>query len=121
MHIAGNRAYTADGDEGTHVFDISNPSAPILRGAYKTSASAYDVQVIDNLMYIGELGRIAIVDVADPAHPLPRGAFETIGEALHLYVAGDLIYVADGWGGLLILRVHPERFPKPMFLPTIGH
>jgi hypothetical protein len=121
IFVAGNRAYTAARGGGVQIFDVSDPTAPLLRGGYTPLIDAMDVQAGGDLIYIADSNAVRIVDVRDPAGPLPRAAFATVDNPRRIQVVGDLIYVADAAGGLLILRVHPERFPEPMFLPVIGH
>jgi hypothetical protein len=45
------------------------------------------------------------MDVSNPAQPLIVGFFQTPGYARDAVVRDDLIYVADGAGGLLVLRL----------------
>jgi hypothetical protein len=56
---------------------------------------------------------------SDTAQPLPRASYG--GADGPLAVVGDLIYAAGEDGGLQALRVHPDRFPAPAFLPLVSH
>ena len=47
---------------------------------------------------------LQIIDVTNPANPSWRGAYDTMGFAYGVSVVGSLAYMADGEGGLLILR-----------------
>jgi len=42
--------------------------------------------------------------VADPAYPTVTGFYDTLGVAWGVAVSGNYAYVADGDGGLIILR-----------------
>jgi hypothetical protein len=46
-----------------------------------------------------------VIDVSDPAAPVAVGDFDTTGSANGIYVTDDDAYVADGVGGLVILRL----------------
>jgi hypothetical protein len=45
-----------------------------------------------------------MVDLSDPAQPTEVGHYETPGTAKGIHVSDDLVFVADGEGGLAILR-----------------
>jgi hypothetical protein len=120
VQIVGGRAYIANRQYGVQIVDISNPAAPVLRGAYKVATDVVYVQVADDLLYIADSHAIRVVDVHDPDNPLPRATFMTIGQPWRMQVVGDLVYAADLGGGLLILRVHPKRFPEPMLLTLVA-
>ena len=47
---------------------------------------------------------LRIIDVSNPAAPTEAGFYDTPGLAWSVAVAGDYAYVADGDGGLIILR-----------------
>jgi hypothetical protein len=119
----GNLAYLATGEYGPGVdlLDVSDPSRPTLQGRYRyrTQNSGVDVWSDGKLVYLVDTGGIRILDATDPTHPLPRGSVDTIGRPTQLQAVGDLVYVADTAGGLLILRVHPERFAPVVFLPIV--
>ncbi len=48
---------------------------------------------------------LRVVNVSDPAAPREVGSYATPGSASDLAVAGDYVYLAEGDGGLLILRL----------------
>ena len=53
---------------------------------------------------------LKVVDVSQPDSPRFVGSFPTPGEAHAATTSHDLIYVADGAGGVLILRMN-ESLP----------
>jgi hypothetical protein len=63
----------------------------------------------------GEKG-VHLLDVSDPASPVRLGAVQTEA-ARGVAVAEDSLFVADGLGGLLILR--PSQTPR-VFAPHEG-
>ncbi len=62
------------------------------------------MSVVGSLAYVADGSSLQIIDVRNPANPTWRGAYDTPGFAYGVTVVGRLIYVADGEGGLLILR-----------------
>lgn len=60
---------------------------------------------VDSLAFVaaGEAG-LHIFDLQDPTAPLAIGFYDTPGFAYQVAVHDDLIYVADGLGGISILR-----------------
>ena len=56
-------------------------------------------------VYLADSGYgLHVLDVSNPAAPQEVGTFTTAGDANGVTAAGDLVYVADGEGGLVILR-----------------
>jgi hypothetical protein len=100
-------AYLGDRTFGLRVVDVTDPTAPREIGFVdpKGSGGIEDMVVIDNTVYaaIGYDGLRAI-DVADPASPIEVRAFDTPGAASAVAAGGGLVYVADGLGGLFVLR-----------------
>ncbi len=45
-----------------------------------------------------------MIDVSNPASPREVGFYDTPGYAMGVAVSGPYVYVADGDGGLVILR-----------------
>ncbi|NJN66142.1 MAG: hypothetical protein HC884_05220 [Chloroflexaceae bacterium] len=60
---------------------------------------------------------LSIIDVSNPATAAEVGSFDTPGYAREVQIVGNLAYVADGTGGLQILRVSGNEPPPPP--PTI--
>jgi hypothetical protein len=58
----------------------------------------------DYAYLVGE-GRLHIVDVSDPAAPKEAISYDALNSANDVAVTEDYVYVADGVGGLLILRL----------------
>ena len=71
--------------------------ALVLQATYNTPGSAFDVDVVGNLVYVadGNAG-LRIVDISNPVAPFEVGFLDTAGFAYGVDVVGDLAYVADG-------------------------
>ena len=85
--VSGNLAYVADYDAGLQIIDVSNPAAPVRRGAYDTSGWASGVYVSGNLAYVADYyNGLLIIDVSNPTVPVRLGGYETSGHAEVVYV-----------------------------------
>jgi hypothetical protein len=125
VNIQGNLAYCAE-EHGLSIIDISNPAAPTLRGRYETTEEATDVRVQGNFAYLATsdytilgTGGVQVLDVRNPGSVLLRGSFTALGGNPQLQIVGDLVYVNARARGMEIWRVHPDRLPSPVFLPTL--
>lgn len=106
------REATCDGKETRlQVVDATDPAnmtiaaqLPILNGITNLELSG------DNLILSGI--EFWLVDVSNPAQPQINGQIETPGYASDAVIINDLIYVADGAGGLLILRMGESSQPS---------
>ena len=99
------------------IYDATNPASPVLQGAYPGDASA--LAPITNRLYRsrGSSG-VDLLDVSNPASPALLAAYNTAGSSAGLAADGNLLYVADGGGGLLILRANDGATPTPTLTPT---
>ncbi len=111
VYVSGNTAYVAlsyngPGDGGLLILDVTNLSSPIQLGLYATpKVDVEAVQGSGNIAYIaaGDAG-LRVLDMSDPAHPVEVGFYDSPGYAQGVFVSNRLIYIADGSGGLPILR-----------------
>ncbi len=104
--ISGNYAYVADGNSGLVVADITNRSAPVIKGSYAySSGSAYGIAVSGNYAYVanGNSGLI-VIDVTNPSALTFKGRYDTTN-AKSVAVAGNYAYIADDTSGLVIIDV----------------
>jgi len=115
VFVSGNYAYVANGSAGLRVIDISDPSSPFEVGYCNTPRCALGVFVSGNYAYVAasvdwnnngyDEGRLYIIDVSNPSSPSEIGYYDTPGAAMGVYVFGNYAYVADGYSGLVILRI----------------
>ncbi len=98
---------------GLHWFDVSDPTAPVLRS--RTERHCSDVFVRDGVAFLLCGGRLAIYDAADPGRPTEIGSLDTpMGN--HFVVEGDKLYAV--WLGLTIVDVSDPTAPS--LLGSIG-
>jgi hypothetical protein len=50
--LYGSAAYVARGATGLQMFDLSNPSRPVLTRSFKTATPARDVTVTDSHVFV---------------------------------------------------------------------
>lgn len=126
VFVVGKYAYVAAGELGLQIFDISNPSKPMLVGGFDSSGSAQGVFVRGNYAYLadGKEG-LRIVDITDPKSPKetgglaprnPQGAKKSADSiqpgAMDVFVVGNYAFVACGIGGLQIVDVTDPTKPN---------
>jgi hypothetical protein len=99
----GNYAYVADDTRGLRIIDISNPTAPIEVGFYNTWGAS-NLTVSGSYAYV-PTDRLRIIDISNPTAPTEIGFYDTPGDVYVVSMVGENAYVADGIGGLVILRL----------------
>jgi hypothetical protein len=76
--IAGNFAYVASFPGHLHVFDITNPLAPVRVALLALSGEPLDITVAGSHAFIacdnGVIGRLIVVDVSNPSAPIAVGS-----------------------------------------------
>ena len=115
MRMVGNLAYVTSG-VGLTILDLTDPLKPVALGQTGSLGDGiYSIQVQGSLAFVCGSAGVRVVDVSDPRQPISRAAYgDQNGQA---DVLGDIIYVAGSIDGLHVLRLHPDRFPPPMFMP----
>jgi hypothetical protein len=112
VQVVGNYAYVADDSSGLRIIDISNPTAPILKGTYDTPNGASGVQVVGNYAYVADgSSGLQIIDISNPTTPTLKGNCNTSGNAYRVQVVGNYAYVADGSSGLQIIDISNPTTP----------
>ena len=104
--ISGTRAYVAAGTLGLQVYDVSDPTAPLLLRTVDTPGDARGVAVSGTTAYVADTDEgLQVIDTSDP-DPLNWaiiGDLGTSGTAFDVVVSGTTAYVADGASGLQIM------------------
>jgi hypothetical protein len=122
IFISGSYAYVVERDlpyiidniyyvHSFAVVDISDPLNPkkvgyleigyLAPGGWAQSIFASGSYVFLAAMKEG----LVVIDVSDPTNPEEVCRYDTYGIASDVFVSGEYAYVADGDGGLLILRL----------------
>jgi len=79
------------------LYDIANPTAPILRDSYSSSASG--MLVSDGKGYIADQTGLKILDVTNPDDLTLLGGLSIPGACYDVAVIDDYAYVANNWYG----------------------
>jgi hypothetical protein len=116
LHVSGSYLYAAQDDNGLGIADVSNPAAPVLVGACKTTAAALDVAVAGSYAYVADTnfdtntGGLTVVDVSAPSMPQVVATCST-GSAWGSYRSGNYAYISDYYTGLNVIDVSVPTNP----------
>jgi hypothetical protein len=93
------------GRGGLQVFDVSNPSAPVLAATLKTPGTPLRMTMHGNRAYVAD-GRegLQVVDLSNPSKPAIIGVYRTASPARDVAVDGGLVLVATVSEGTVVLR-----------------
>jgi hypothetical protein len=105
---------------GLLVVDVSDPASPVQKAIYPDYVGKVQVEghYLIAAAGIGLTG-MHIFDVSTPAAPRPRSAYGLPDQFQVVQLENNLVFVADGQGGLQIIRLHPDLFPPDQYLPMI--
>ena len=98
VHVSGDYAYVAAGENGLRVIDVSNPAAPVEVGVYDTPAR--DIYVAGNYAYV-VAEDLRVIDVSNPASPQEVGTYKYNYETANCdfgcvgSVTASSVYVVD--------------------------
>ena len=113
VSIHGNHAYISEGPT-LHIFDIADPTAPTLVGAFTFSKNIYGVSVVESLLYAAiDFDGVGILDISNPSNPELLSTFKTPGQALSVDGADSIVAVANRLSGLEVIDVSNPRTPVP--------
>jgi hypothetical protein len=96
------------GRGGLQVYDVSNPSAPVLSATLKTPGTPLRVTIRGKRAYLAD-GRegLQVVDLSDPSKPVIVGMYKTASPARDVAAEAGLVLVATLSEGTLVLREIP--------------
>jgi hypothetical protein len=109
VYAVDNYVYVAAAGSGLRIIDVSNPSDP-LEVVYVSGSYAY---------LASERAGLGVLDISDPAAPLLVSDFKTQGAANTVRVFDKTAFIADGVGGLSIIKLKDGLKEKQweVFLP----
>lgn len=119
--LQGGICYAGSGFPYLHVFDVTNPQAPLALSTQNFSAlgglSVMGVVTTGDLTYasVGGLDNVSlcILDTSDPSAPRTLGTWRCAGEAKGLAISGGLAYLATGndYGVRIVDVSNPRAVP----------
>ena len=110
--VLGDYAYGVCAWSGLHIINISEPAHSFETSHFDTTGlRADDIEVAGIYAYVADGGTngLRIINVADPYHPAQVAFYRTFALPYKVVVNGNYIYMADGVGGLLILRTLQDK------------
>jgi hypothetical protein len=116
--VEGNFAYVGTGT-GLRIVDISNPSAPALRGVLSTGGKVFGLALRGTTLFMANHGRdLRIVDVSDPDAPTLIGFKSIASYAWDVALKDHILYVATLGGEIFAFNV--TNAASPTLVKTIG-
>jgi len=105
--------YVADNNAGLQVLDVSDPGAPNLVHAV-SNLFAYDLAVVDTLLYVANAQGLQIFAIGDPLSPVLLGTLGGFGAATAMAVAGNYAFLSAATTGFQIVDVFNPSSPVPL-------
>ncbi len=95
---------------GLYIVDISDPAQPALIRQLRMPGESFEDSEFrnDELIISAHRAGLYFVDMTDPGEPELTGTYDEMTNCWELDLVGDLLYVADGEGGLVIIRLADE-------------
>ena len=108
--VEGNRAYVAAAGAGLAIYDVTDPTNPVLQGMADTPYSCRDVAIDGDYAYVADWHSpgFCVVDVSDPSSPGVVGSDGGTSNANYWKVAvakPDTVYVVDYYYGVRVIDV----------------
>ncbi len=107
IEIVGKYAYIADGGSGLEVINIEDPSNPLLVGNNDLDADSYRQVAVSgyNAFVADDSDGVDVLNISDPLHPVYAGTYQTKNLNYDVEVKDSKVFVADGSGGLKIIKI----------------
>jgi hypothetical protein len=118
------RLFVGDGRGGARIYRITDPAAPVARGAYRALGGTRAVAVEGGFAYVADnpgpapgygldpSSRLEVVDVSDPAAPGHLGSVDTPATAVEMVAAGRWLYLACELAGVRVLDIGDPAHPR---------
>ena len=115
----GPKIAAVSGGRALHVYDVSNPAAPVLLTRYATPGRGPRMAMKGRLAYVADNAEgVQVVDLSTPSKPRIVATYKTAKPAIDVAVADSLVFVVVGhsWNEMrrrfegdevLILRQNP--------------
>jgi len=120
LTVVGNMAYLACGDyidnqwNGLQIVDVSNlhnPNMPGNIGIPLNSGSAYDLEIVGNIVYLTSSFDLQVVDVSNPVKPVVMGSTYLDFGGDWIEVHKDVAYVR-GWDNIEVIDISNPYNPE---------
>ena len=112
VRVQGGHAYVSHHATFT-VWDVSDPAAPVRRGAVELPQEIWGFRVRGDRAYVGaNFFGVAILDVSDPAAPVVLGNHETLGQTKIGAVYENRVVLIDHMEGMVLVDATDESAPS---------
>lgn len=116
--LSGNYAYIANGQKGCCIIDVSNPSAPVIKGNCQTQGLSKGIALSGSYAYTAnENSGLQVVDVSNPANPFQTGNLP--GYFYDVEASGTYAYLVTD-SGLQVVDVSNPAAPVKTIFYTIS-
>ncbi len=121
VYVQNNHAFVTNND-GTIIFDISNPSHPVKIGGVLTSDGAFGVYVENDTLFIAsDSDGFIMANISIPEDPVIIGEHSDGGSANSVCFEGSYAYVTEYPRGFEILDItDPKAITKVSFYDDGG-
>lgn len=128
--VSGDIACLADGYNGLHIFDLSDPEEPVRTATFNTPGYCTHVEIAGDYAYVTDDSRDAsitifdsglrIINIANPYSPVEVGSVDTTSAAESVKIKGNYAYVATP-GGVAIVDISNKSDPqeKSFYEPSL--
>ncbi len=104
--LNGDMLYTAQGSAGIQLFDVTDPSAPVLLDTFDTGGTARDIFVTNGTAFVADDdGGFISLDVSNPNDIQPLDVTSTNPSAGSLLIDGNTAYVPSLNNGLFVYDI----------------
>lgn len=111
VFIADNTAYLCT-IESVDIYDIRNPSQPVLLSTVTTSDRPLNIAVSERFAYVADLSGLQVIDIQNLENPRLLGYIKLHGTIWALSLSGNFVYVAAGNAGLHVVDVTEPNEPR---------
>jgi hypothetical protein len=115
LNSTGTLAAAAMSTSGVWIIDLSNPVAPVKRGTYATSTTAYGIALnhTGTLAYVVESGgTLNILNISNPSQPTLAGSLKLSGRIYRdVAVSGNYAYLLNQQGTIDVVDVSNPSAP----------
>lgn len=123
LQVVNQYAYVADFYRGLEIYDVTNPTNPVVVAGYNPGGNPIGIRVLGSFAYLAAYsGGLKIVNIANPAQPVLAGSFSNIGEIWDVDVAGNHAFLANHYNGVNVIVISDPAQPRLIAnLPTKGY
>jgi len=109
IKAVGSKLYTSGYEKGVQVFDMTNPSLPVLKGSY-SSILGVPIDVVGSTVYTGT-SLLQILNASNPTSISQTGQVDLGSSVYRFRVSGNYAYIAAGAKGFKVVSISNPASP----------